>query len=618
MCGIGGIISLSNTKINQLESKLNNINSVQRHRGPDSYGIYINKNETVGLAHTRLSILDLSTKNSQPMTCNSNTIILNGEIYNYIELRQQYPYKYKTTGDTEVVLHLYEYDSVNFIEHLDGMFSFVIYNEKDNSVICARDRFGIKPFYYTIQNNIFYFASEIKALLPFLIKKDIDYNSLKDYLTFQFILDNKTLFKDVYELPPAHKLVISNGNVTIARYWNYKYTIDCVHTKEYFTEKLRYLFSRSIERHLRADVDMGSYISGGIDSAIVSVLANHYKSIVGFHGRFLNGDKYDESTYANEIAKKYEIKLNILDITREDFLTHISNVIYYLDQPTAGPGSFSQYMVSKYVSDNYFKVILGGQGGDEIFGGYVRYLIAYFEQCILGAIDGTLNNGNYVVTYESILKNLTSLQTYKPMLKTFLSKGLYDPADQRYFQLINRAPDIRNLINWELFDDKYDSYEIFRDIYYTNNIDNISYFDRMTHFDFKTSLCALLHVEDRMSMANGIEARVPFLDRELFEFSITIPPDIKFEAGDLKHVLKYSFKDILPEKIINRKNKMGFPVPLDIWMKDKKFKENIYDIISISQPYIINANNYIDNNNEYSRNLWALLSLSLWYKQYFK
>ncbi len=239
-------------------------------------------------------------------------------------------------------------------------------------------------------------------------------------------------------------------------------------------------------------------------------------------------------------------------------------MIYHLDYPVAGPGSFPQFMVSGEVA-RHIKVVLGGQGGDEIFGGYARYLIAYWEQCIKGAIDGTMNSGNFVVTYESIIPNLQTLRGYKPLIQEFWAEGIFEERDRRYYRLINRANTFGGIINWALFREP-SSFDEFREIFWGSNVGKESYFDSMTHFDFKTLLPALLHVEDRMSMAHGVESRVPLLDHRLVELAATIPANIKFQNGELKRLLKVAFGDRLPPLIRERKDKMGFPVPLHAWM----------------------------------------------------
>jgi asparagine synthase (glutamine-hydrolysing) len=279
-------------------------------------------------------------------------------------------------------------------------------------------------------------------------------------------------------------------------------------------------------------------------------------------------------------------------------------------------------MVSGEVK-KHVKVVLGGQGGDEIFGGYARYLLAYFEQCIKGAIDGTLHNGNFVVTYESIIPNLGTLRNYQPLIQEFWAEGIFDSRDKRYFRLINRSNTFGNIVDWSLFDSN-SSFEDFKEIYWGKNVGKESYFDSMTHFDFKTLLPALLHVEDRMSMAHGVESRVPFLDHHLVELVATIPADIKFRNGELKRLLRVAFPDKLPGAIIERKDKMGFPVPLQPWIRrGGRTREFILDTFrsekARGRPYLtsgFDVERLMDREGMFGRNLWAFLSLELWQQQF--
>ncbi len=395
------------------------MNELQRHRGPDGQGTWRQPGGHVGLAHRRLSIIDLATGDQPMCDQGGNWIVFNGEVYNYIELRQELGVEnFNTTSDTEVILYAYHKWGTDCVNHLRGMFSFALWDEGKQSLFCARDRFGIKPFYYTTVDGIFYFASEVKALLPFVEQIETDLDGFKDYLTFQFCLAGKTLFKGIQELLPAHFLLVSNSRVQIERYWEVYYEPDYHHTARYFEEKLRALLEESVALHLRSDVPVGAYVSGGLDSSAVASLAVGQQepgAMIGFTGKFASyGAAYDESQYARTLAEWRGFDLYEVDITAADFVEHIRKVIYHLDYPVAGPGSFPQYMVSQLAA-RHRKVVLGGQGGDEIFGGYTRYLIAYFEQCIRGAIEGTMGSGNFVVTYESIIPNLVALRNYKPL-----------------------------------------------------------------------------------------------------------------------------------------------------------------------------------------------------------
>lgn len=620
MCSIAGMISLNRNKIENISDKLSVMNEIQKHRGPDDTGIWSNVNGYIGMAHNRLSIIDLSKGGHQPMIDaeTGNVICFNGEIYNYLELRKEVDSSFRSTTDTEVILKAYEKWGTNCINHFKGMFAFALWDNRNQTLFCARDRFGIKPLYFSIIDNVFYFASEMKALLPFLPSIETDIDGLRDYLTFQFCLKDHTLFKEIKTLEPAHYVLIRENSIKVKRYWQVYYDLDFNHTEKYFAEKLDELIHKSIQYHIRSDVAIGGYVSGGIDSSAISAMVSDEiggQNYEGYTGKFAIGKLYDESRYAEDLAFEHGFNLRQINMTCQDFLDNIEKVIYHLDTPVAGPGSFCQYMVSGLAAEHR-KVVLGGQGGDEIFGGYTRYLVAYFEQCIKGAIEGTTDKNKYIVTYESIIPNLTALKNYMPMLKEFWSSGLFEEGDKRYYKLINRASSVRDCIHEELFTD-YNPYYTFRDIFYGDNLKNTCYFDNMTHFDFKTLLPALLQVEDRMSMAHGLESRVPLLDDELVEFVATIPANFKLKDGDMKHIFKKTMKHYLPDSIKRRTDKMGFPIPFNQWIKGEA-KDFVYDILSSqkaqSRDLIDNKRvlSKIANESDFGRNIWGMLSLELW------
>ncbi len=619
MCGIAGIVSLSSETVPDLKRRLDSMNTLQAHRGPDGEGIWQHPRGRGGLASRRLSIIDLSPSAGQPMTDGSgNWVVFNGEIYNYLELRAELGAEnFVTRSDTEVILQAYRRWGLECVNRFRGMFAFALWDEANQTLVCGRDRFGIKPLYYTIAGTTLYVASEAKALLPFVERIETDLEGFKDYLTFQFCLGGKTLFKGIQELLPAHTLRVSNGAVRMERYWDVFYTLDFDHTPQYFEERLRALLGESVRLHLRSDVPLGAYLSGGLDSSIITALASREAGdpLVGFTGKFAFSLEYDESRYARALAEWCKVPLFEIDITANDFVENIYKVIYHMDYPAAGPGCLPQYMVAR-LAGQHRKVVLGGQGGDEIFGGYPRYLIAYFEQCIKAAIDGTMHSGNFIVTYESIIPNLISLRNYKPLLQEFWREGLFEDMDRRYFRLINRAPGLGDEIRWHLLGD-YSPYGTFREIFNGHNVGEQSYFDLMTHFDFKTLLPALLQVEDRMSMAHGVESRVPLLDHPLVEFAATMPSNIKFKDGNMKHVFKGVFRSVLPDAVAERKDKMGFPTPLTEWIKDDAHsfvRDTLSSRRALSRDLIDNRKvlQKVSKEPKFGRNIWGLLCLELW------
>jgi asparagine synthase (glutamine-hydrolysing) len=628
MCGIFGLLAQGARAREQVREDVQKGLDSIRHRGPDGQGIWVTADGVVGLGHTRLSVIDLAT-GDQPMHSADGryTIIYNGEVYNYIELRQELGGDgFRTTSDTEVILRAFMRWGPGCVNKLRGMFAFAIWDHQAKQLFLARDRFGIKPLYWARTRHGLVFGSEMKALRPFLDDPRVHAPALSDYFSFQFCLGSKTLLEGVQQMPAAHHANVRAGEVPQPqRYWEVHYDIDWDHSEKWFTDRLSELMEDSIRMHMRADVEVGSYVSGGVDSSLVATLAREHRpdgQFQGFNGRFTDGPDFDESHYARALADQRNMRLHVADIAEGDFVENIRKVIWHLDQPTAGPGSFPQYMVSKKVRE-HVKVVLGGQGGDEIFGGYARYLVAYFEQCIKGAIEGTLHSGNYIVTYESIIPNLQTLRQYKPMIKEFWAEGLFEERDRRYWRLVNRANTFGDALAPGAID-RDATFAEFQQIFWGENVGKESYFDAMTHFDFKTLLPALLQVEDRMAMAHGVESRVPFLDHPLVEFAATIPADVKFKDGELKRLLKHVFTPKLPDAINNRKDKMGFPVPLTLWLRQKgPAAEFVRDVFSsraarergyLSRP--VDLEKVLSGQSVYSRNLWALLSLELWHQSF--
>jgi len=620
MCGIAGIFSMRGEPVPGLAGSLTLMNEIQAHRGPDGYGVWTREGDRLGFGHRRLSIIGLDT-GAQPMHDEGgNVITFNGEIYNYIELRRELGEgNFRTDSDTEVILQAWQAWGPSCVERFRGMFAFALWDEQSGELFLARDRFGIKPLYHAAVKGRLLFASEAKALLPFLPGIATDPEGFKDYLTFQFCLEGKTLFRDVRELPPGHVMRVRNGDVSVCAYWAERYELDFDHTDMYFERSLHERFEDALRLHVRADVPIGAYVSGGVDSSSVATLASRlaHGEFMGFCGRFAEGPEYDESDHAKAVAREAGFVLHLRDIDAAQFVENLPRVIRHLDYPVAGPGSFSQYMVSEMAA-RHRKVVLSGLGGDEIFGGYVRYLMAYFEQCIKGAIDGTMHAGNFVVTYESIIPNLVALRNYTPLLKHFWAEGLFDDLDKRYFRLVNRAPDMRHEIDWDSLEN-YSSYQTFRRVFYGDGVSRTSYFDLMTRFDCRTLLPALLHVEDRVSMAHGLESRVPLLDHPVIELAATMPSSVKFADGDLKHILKRVAAPYLPEQVRRRTDKMGFPTPVGEWIKGPA-REFVLDAFATGQARKRTFIDYgaamrnLGKEGKYGRKFWGLLSLELWHQ----
>jgi asparagine synthase (glutamine-hydrolysing) len=622
MCGIVGIINKEQPiNFNVLKEMADTIH----HRGPDAEGHAIFNN--LGLYHKRLSIIDPKL-GKQPMETERYSIVFNGEIYNYIELRAELiakGHQFKTNSDTEVILHAYEEYGHKSINQLNGMFAFLLYDKARDQLVVARDHFGIKPLYYYCDENKWLFGSEIKAILKHPeITAEVNQKALGDYLTFQFILGEDTLFRKIKKIEPGSYMLVNllDFSSQTVKYWSPNFSVDKFHTEEYFIHELRALIEDTVKIQLRSDVALGTYLSGGLDSSLVTSIATHIlqKSLPTFSGAFHEGPEFSEVGYIRDLVASTNSKSNITYPTAKDFINFLPKLIYHMDEPLAGPGLFPQYMVSKLASKQV-KVVLGGQGGDEIFGGYARYVIAYLEQALKGAINGNTDEGEHIVSLKTILPNLRSIEKYEPMIKRFWSKEVFEPMDSRYFFLIDRMEGNTSYFSPEFLDNysRKDVFVRFRQLF--NNPNTFSYFNKMTHFDMFGSLPALLHVEDRMSMAVSVESRVPLLDKRIVDLISQMPPAMKFKGGEMKYTLKKAVGDYLPQSILERKDKMGFPVPLHIWAKQEA-KDFIHDIVlsrRSKERGIFNAakvEEVIHNEKAFGRQLWGILSLELWFQTF--
>jgi asparagine synthase (glutamine-hydrolysing) len=623
MCGFVGIINKDNSTADSL--LLKKMASVMHYRGPDEEGLFVDG--PVGFYHLRLSIIDLST-GRQPMTFNDCTIVYNGEIYNYIELRDDLKNKghqFITKSDTEVILHMYQEFGDSFVDSLNGMFAFIIYDKKKNRLLIAKDHFGIKPLYWYQDKDKVVFASEIKAILnhPEIVPEP-DRKNLYEYITFQFVIGEGTMFRNISKVLPGHYMTydLASGKLARVKYWEPNFKIDRFHTEEYFITRLGEVLDQTITQQMRSDVPLGSYLSGGLDSSFVTILsASKYgKQFKSFTGAFDEGPEYNELEFAREAAKTANSMLYEVFPTEQQFIDLMPKLMWHLDEPVAGPGVFPQYIVSKLASE-HVKVVLGGQGGDEIFGGYARYLVAYLEQAIKGAIFENNEEKEHIVSLNSILPNLPFLRNYTPMIKGFWESDVFEPMDRRYFRLINRMNSSKSFLSDEFMAgyNEGEMFERFSELF--NHPDTLSYYNKMTHFDMLASLPGLLQVEDRVSMAVSIESRVPLLDRRIVDLISRMPAGMKFKGGELKYLLKRTIKDVIPKKIINRKVKMGFPVPLHLWARSKT-KDFVLDTLlseNAKSRDIVNSKyveRMIATERPFGRGLWGMLCLELWYQQF--
>lgn len=558
MCSIAAVLSLRGQPVPDLERRLAVMNELQRHRGPDGEGSWVHPNGGVGLGHRRLAVLDLE-RGGQPAT-DGNWVVSNAEVYNYPELGHP-------SSDTQAILLSYRRWGPDCVERFRGMFALALWDESRQELFCARDRFGVKPLYYAVVDDLFYCASEAKALLPFLPSVQTDPQGLLDYLAFQYCLGGKTLFQGIQQLPPGHTLTVSRDRVQQRRYWEPPRPGET-------PPDLAQRFEDAVALCLRSDVPLGIFVSGGLDSSLIACQAARLGagSLLGFHGRFELGPRFDESAYALEVSRACGFPLHILSIGPQDLVDHLRSVIYHLDYPVAGPGAFSQYMVSGLAA-SHRKVVLGGQGADELFGGYARYQVA---------------EGQGVPGYEALMGQ---------------TRGHHDLGG-RYFRLIHRMERNTPEVRWELLGD-YCPRQAFLDLFEGN----------VAHFDLMGSLPALLHVEDRVTMAHGLESRVPFLDHLL---APTLPTAFQ---GPLKQALRHQLGGMLPPRVRQRSDKMGFPTPLVEWLQTDLL-EFTRDILTssraLSRPWVDNRAvlRGLDHEPQFGRRLWGFLCLELWQQEF--
>ena len=623
MCGVVGVVNLAGQPID--EPLLRRMGDALAHRGPDGEGVYVDG--AVGFHHKRLAVIDV-TGGAQPMHDGDLTLAFNGEIYNYVELRDELRrrgHEFRTASDSEVILKLYRDRGAACVDALNGMFAFLIHDRARDEVFVARDHLGVKPLYWAEAGGTLMWASEIKALLrhPALAAR-VCHEALRDYVTFQLVLGEGTLFRHVRKLLPGHCQLVDlrNARVKTWRYWEPRFDVDWDHTEDYFVRELRGLLEDAVRIQTRSDVPLGAHLSGGMDSSIVVALAARGRTdqLHTFTGVFREGPEFDESRYAREVSEQNRTVAHEVVPTEREFVDCLPRLIYHMDEPAAGPGVFPQYMVSRCAAQ-HVKVVLGGQGGDEVFGGYARYLVAYLEQALKGAIHETNDEGEHLVSLASVVSNLPVLRQYVPMLQQFWRHDLFEPMDRRYFRLVERSSGALSLFGGD-FRREYDNEVQFARFQQTFNHPDIpSYFNKMTRFDLLTGLPALLQVEDRVSMAASIESRVPLLDRRLVELVASLPPRMKFAGGELKHVLRRAAGDLIPTRVLERKDKMGFPVPLQSWargesrdffcdvlLSDAARARGIYDPAAIEK--------LLDGEPAFGRRLWGMLSLELWFRTF--
>lgn len=626
MCGICGKIYHDFNRSVE-EPIINDMMDSIVHRGPDDEGKYLNKN--VGLGFRRLSIIDLSLGH-QPMTNEDGTVwlVFNGEIYNHQELREILLNKghiYKTKTDSETIIHLYEEFGVNCVDHLRGMFAFAIWDNNKKQLFIARDRLGEKPLFYHFDNQKFLFGSEVKTILQEKnIERSINFEAMDCYLSLRFIPAPNTMFNEIKKLPAGHFLLVKDGKLEIKQYWKPSYIEKYKGTKQQAIEELDNMMAEVVKMRLMSDVPLGAFLSGGIDSSLIaSLISLNSESKPNTFSIGVVDDDYNELPYAKAVAEKYNtthreflIKPVILDI--------LPKVIDMMDEPT-DPFAISVYNISQ-VTRQHVTVALGGDGGDELFGGYDRY------------------HGNKFVSYLHNIPEIirkTSLETLiKIFPEDFSKKSLSQKLrwlnhmssfddDRRYFESMSffrfldknknelYSSDLQSKLNGDHPSKYIGNY--FNDDVTNNYLDAMMYTDLMSRLPDYT-----LQILDRMTMAHSLEGRSPFLDHKLIEFAATLPPEWKVSNGKLKAILREYSKKYLPPVLLTRE-KQGFGFPLNRWLKND-LKEMINDVFSssklISDGYF--NRNYVNKIKDehqkgivdHQMRIWGLLNMELWYNSF--
>jgi len=604
MCGFIGIFGENIDKNSLKKSAL-----TLQHRGPDDFGFYYDKQ--IGMAHRRLSIIDLSKNAKQPLSNENEDIWLtyNGEIYNFKEMRielEQKGHIFKSESDSEVIVHSYEEWGENCVKKFNGMFAFAIWDSRKKILFLARDRMGIKPLYYYKDKEKFLFASEIKALFELDVKKELNKEILYDYLNYSILIGEDTLFKNIYSFPPGHYAIIKRDKILMKKFWEQNFSCTNKSLGE-ATEELKNLLESSIKNQLISDVPVGAFFSGGLDSStIVSIASKYYDdTLKTFTAGF---DVYpEEINNAEKISSEIGTKQYSIELNSEMFIKELPKLIHSYDSPISFASSVPLYFVSKLAKEKV-KVVLTGEGSDELFAGYRRYSLIKKATKIRENFGFLLGNKMLSSFFEKYIKD----PRYIKILNISFNKINYDYltgincliGKQRDELVKFPKTDILNEKVKELFDKQ------------TGIINKLLYLDQ------KSYLVELLMKQDKMSMAASIESRVPFLDNEIIGFSNSLPQNFKLNGRVGKYILKKAVRKIIPDNIINKK-KIGFTVPLNSWFK-KDLKGYIKDQILDKELYglfdkkvlekIINLN----KSKNVSLQLWALLNFKIWYNQNFK
>lgn len=629
MCGIYGYISLKE-KIEP--ERLRRMGNALRHRGPDDEGEIIrdSRGASIGLGHKRLSIIDLSSAARQPMANEDETIWItfNGEIYNFKELRRELEskgHRFRSNSDTEVIVHLYEETGTRCLERLNGMFAFALWDSNKEILFLARDRIGKKPLHYSINGGGIIFASEIKALLKHPdVNKEIDLKSLSKYLTYEYVPAPDTIFESIKKLEPGHCLLYQNGEARSEKYWEIPledYPI-ADKTEAQYIEELREILGRAARSRLVADVPVGLFVSGGIDSGLVAAFAARAGQQLECFTIGFDEPSFDESNYALQVAQALGIRHHIKIFHAEEMLRILPNLPDILDEPLADPSVLPLYLLSQFASEK-MKVVLSGDGGDELFAGYQTYqahkLITYYDvlpgflKAALRAIATNLPVSHGYLSTDYKIKQFLKGAGVSSEIRFFLWRGAFNNREKK--ELL--SPELqRELENHNTFED---IFRYVKESGLTKELERILFLSMKLYLQDNN-----LVTVDRASMANGLEVRCPFLDREFVEFVCRLPMDYKLNGLKTKYLLKKAAEGFLPKKIVYRQKK-GFGIPVSKWLTGD-LKEFMSDYLSeerikrqgiFNSPYIKRLiEEQLSKKKDNRELLWTLLVFQVWYERY--
>lgn len=599
MCGISGIINKSESSVKKEEIK--RMNDLISHRGPDDEGFYYEK--SFSFAHRRLSILDLSSDGHQPMNyMDKYTITYNGEVYNYIEIKEELlkdGYSFKSNTDTEVILASYDKWGEKCVDKFNGMWAFAIYDKVKDIIFCSRDRFGIKPFYYTEVDKKFIFGSEIKQLLEFYEDNIVNKTILIDYLLYGLEEHtNETFFENIYKLEQSHNLIydLNTNKFSIYKYFDLEIddTLNSLNEKDSI-EQLHNKLESAIDLRLRSDVRVGTCLSGGLDSSSIAAIASKKyfektnEKFIAIHAKSIE-KKTDESHFAREVAKHCNLNLIEVEPQLDDITNNIEEVVYTQEEPFGGPSIFMQYFVMKKARENNCIVMLDGQGGDETLFGYEGYFSFYFASLL-----SKLKFFKYI----NEIKNLPTFKISKKRIVRDSFIVLFRNKLSYIEQLVRKKKTFIKIKN----DRK--------------RLNHLFEFKKFKDFQKRElmirNLPHLLRYEDKNSMRHSVETRLPFIDYKFVQSAVNMNDSLKFKNGYLKYLLRKVVDNLLPKSIVWRTNKFGFEAPTDMWIESHK------DIMIDKIKNSIILENTVEINEKMFSNkslLWKMYNIAIWEKVY--